>query len=233
MKGKTFLIVILSLFLFGCSSMHYPIRPEHKFNKSYSLNEIKKVSTGSPIVKIKNLYLQPTYTPIKICQPPGAGVGGIRSFNKLVPGQKWKAIFTTSDGIILQSQDFPKDIAIHIYPDGRVNRGWIGANNAGVILQGNWTKEKLFKKIEGFSVPGSFAVELIYAGLSGTTIRITYREYADGLARPAFYQELIYDLANSKIFTFRSIVFEVLEATNSCMTYKIIKDGDLPWMPKE
>lgn len=66
--------------------------------------------------------------------------------------------------------------------------------------------------------------ELIYGGVSGTTIEISYREYRGGLAAPAFFQSLKYDLKDSKIITFQNFRFDVLGATNSGMTARLLSD---------
>lgn len=52
--------------------------------------------------------------------------------------------------------------------------------------------------------------ELIYNGISKNTIRITYREYIKDMARPAFFQDLTYDLDQSSIIQFRSIKIQVI-----------------------
>ncbi len=66
--------------------------------------------------------------------------------------------------------------------------------------------------------------ELIYGGVSGTTIEISYREYRGGFAAPAFFQSLKYDLKDSKIITFQNFRFDVLGATNSGMTARLLSD---------
>src|ERR1700674_5426084 len=44
------------------------------------------------------------------------------------------------------------------------------------------------------NVLSSMSQELIYGGVAGNTIKVTYREYGNNMARPAFSQELQYDL---------------------------------------
>lgn len=62
--------------------------------------------------------------------------------------------------------------------------------------------------------------ELLYSGLQGRTVHITYREYwtsASGvLTRPAFSQDLKYELGQDgkTIVTFKEVRIEVSEATN-------------------
>lgn len=73
---------------------------------------------------------------------------------------------------------------------------------------------------------GAFKRELVYTGISKNVISILYREFMDGIARPAFTQDLKYDLSDSKIIGYRGSRFEVTEATNTGITYKVLKAID-------
>jgi hypothetical protein len=70
-------------------------------------------------------------------------------------------------------------------------------------------------------LPGSLKKELLYNGKSGKTIKVTYREFVDSMARPAFYQNLEYDLAESRDIGFRDIRITVIEATNSFIRFVV------------
>lgn len=69
----------------------------------------------------------------------------------------------------------------------------------------------------------NFKQELVYTGKSGNNINIEYREFKGNLARPAFSQSLTYDISKDKVIGFRGALFEVIEATNSSIKYKVIK----------
>jgi len=66
--------------------------------------------------------------------------------------------------------------------------------------------------------------ELIYGGASGTIINLDYREYRAGFAAPVFFENLKFDLKDSQMITFQNFRFEVLGATNSGMTARLISD---------
>lgn len=72
----------------------------------------------------------------------------------------------------------------------------------------------------------SLKKELIYGGLSQKTIAVSYREFSDGTARPAFTQELKYDLTEGDIIGFRGARFQVIKATNMTLKYKVLKPLD-------
>lgn len=79
----------------------------------------------------------------------------------------------------------------------------------------------ILRKADKVYLTGSFRQELIYNGKSSSTIKMSYREFKDDFARPAFTQELSYDLAESKTVGFRGMNIEVVEATNSHIKYTI------------
>lgn len=64
--------------------------------------------------------------------------------------------------------------------------------------------------------------ELIYTGRAGNQISVTYREYKGDLARPAFFQTLTFDLNQGHIFGFQGSRFEVVDASNTQIKYRII-----------
>jgi hypothetical protein len=69
----------------------------------------------------------------------------------------------------------------------------------------------------------SFRKELVYAGISQNMVSILYREFTNDMARPAYSQDLKYDLSESKTFGFRGSRFEIIKATNQGLTYKTLK----------
>lgn len=72
----------------------------------------------------------------------------------------------------------------------------------------------------------SFKRELVYTGVSKNVIFILYREFKDDFARPAFSQELKYDLSESRVVGFRGARLEIFEATNQGITYRVLKHLD-------
>lgn len=68
--------------------------------------------------------------------------------------------------------------------------------------------------------------EFIYNGKVGNAIKFTYREFVDDLARPAFTQDLQYDLTESKVIGFRGLRIEIISATNTKIEYKVLTHFD-------
>lgn len=69
----------------------------------------------------------------------------------------------------------------------------------------------------------SFRRELIYGGVSQGTISIEYREFINDIARPAFSQTLRYDLNDGREIGFRGARFEIIEANNVSVKYRVIR----------
>ncbi|HOX14893.1 MAG TPA: hypothetical protein PLP18_02080 [Smithellaceae bacterium] len=72
----------------------------------------------------------------------------------------------------------------------------------------------------------SFKKELVYTGIYGNVVSILYREFKEDIARPAFSQDLKYDLSESKIIGYRGARFEIIKATNQNLTYRTLKQLD-------
>jgi hypothetical protein len=72
----------------------------------------------------------------------------------------------------------------------------------------------------------SFKRELIYLGVQQNTITIQYREFKNDIARPAFSQEIKYDLSQGKEIGYKGARFEITKATNTELTYKVLKPLD-------
>lgn len=78
-----------------------------------------------------------------------------------------------------------------------------------------------FKEVTSAHDP-SFEQELIYNGLSGSTIKFIYREFHSDFIREPFTQEIQYDLNQQKVIGFKRARIEVIEATNTLLKYKVL-----------
>lgn len=70
----------------------------------------------------------------------------------------------------------------------------------------------------------AFQRTLIYNGRVGSKINIAYREFSNNLARPAFNNEVEYDLNESKVIGYKGAELEVLEATNQHIKFRMIRN---------
>lgn len=69
-----------------------------------------------------------------------------------------------------------------------------------------------------------YRAELLYQGSGGGVLRLSYREYIDDMARPAFQQEATFDLNREGIteLRFKGAEIQVFEATNNGIRYKVL-----------
>ena len=87
------------------------------------------------------------------------------------------------------------------------------------------------KKIEGFKIEESiyikpdcnfcFRYELIYTGKSNNVLKFSYKEYKGDMARPAFFQDLEYNLDDGNIISFKKLKIEVIKTDNLGIEYKV------------
>ena len=87
-----------------------------------------------------------------------------------------------------------------------------------IILIENYCKNEVYNNIYA-----RFTQELDYTGKQGGVIKIFYKEFSEGFARPAFTQELTYDLSQSDTIQYKSTKIRVIEANNNSMKYEILE----------
>jgi hypothetical protein len=111
------------------------------------------------------------------------------------------------------------DHCLFITPTGEPY-GWATCHLSGWSVEWNKKPGKIFRPAEAYE-EGSLKQDLLYNGKSKDVIKLQYREYRDTFARPAFYQDLMYDLSESRIIGFRGMTVEVIEATNSIIKFLV------------
>ena len=81
--------------------------------------------------------------------------------------------------------------------------------------------EKLI--VESVTKP-SYVQEVIYNGRIDDNLKFIYREYSGDMIRPAFTQDVQYDLSSSDIIGFKSLRLRILSATNTNIRYELISN---------
>ncbi|WP_320035466.1 hypothetical protein [Halarcobacter sp.] len=74
----------------------------------------------------------------------------------------------------------------------------------------------------------SFKYIALYQGKKNNIIKISFREFKNNMARPAFTQDIEYELDKdgTALIGFKGLRIKVLKVTNFDITYKVIKDYD-------
>lgn len=229
--GSLAALIVLS----GCGQALTAVSPTRADpSRTYVVGQRQTANTGDAMLRVRRLYSLPAFTPATEFVGPKAGLLGVNVTFR--PGQVWVATAADPQGNFLLAAPLdagvPPAQALHVTPTGEIGRGWVFAGDGSRIAQARFPDGARLERTEGAAAPGSFAAELVYSGRTGSTIRLLYREYADDLARAAFNQELTYDLSESSQIRFRSIVIDVAEANSSGITYTVVDDGGLDWLPQ-
>lgn len=74
----------------------------------------------------------------------------------------------------------------------------------------------------------NFQQTLLYSGRVGDRVRISYREFSGNLARPAFNNEVEYDLSTSNIIAYRGAQIRIIEANNTQITFEVLSNFNTP-----
>lgn len=217
---RKLICLLFALFLVGCASVTQSFIPlEHKKSTSFLLGKITEANIGDAMVTEEDLYFFEGLMTATAFQPPAQlGV----SYPVIPKGAIFKEYGKLQNGDILF-----KETIKHVTAD----KFWeycIAQNSAGqfygdaacaVGLVRKWPNpSNEFQKTMIYQT-GTFRMELIYNGKSQNTIKLSYREFREDLARPAFFQDLSYDLSESKTVGFRRMKLDIIEATNSSIKF--------------
>jgi hypothetical protein len=224
---KIIICVWISIFVTGCGPLKQitkrPIVPDIKNVETFSPDVAQRKSVGEVMVQRGNLTIFPGFVALTSYQPPQ--VSGVVPFPVIQKKSLWTCdeIMTSGEYVCrsegwMDSSDIPFSLSIR--PDGNlrgaVSMRWL------YIVEFNDAPQNLFGMETAYG-KNSYREELIYNGKSKDTIRLSYREYKNDMARPAFYQDLTYDLSESREIAFRDLRIEVLEATNSAIKFIVKK----------
>lgn len=227
---KYTLSIFLIIFISGCSTKFQPIAGKTQFVNYPALGKVSSVEIGSPLLSKAKVETRDGYT---LNKPVS------KLANPLHPINSGFRVELAPDKYYLAERD--KQNLIY-YP---INSKSSKSYALGVELQVptgfsiNQEKQQVAGFIRnGIKIPlndiditpskvnlinnTNFKQELIYNGKSGNVIRLMYREFSGDMARPAFSQDLTYDLAESRIIGFQGVRLEVIKTTNIKITYKVL-----------
>lgn len=244
MSMKSLWMLPATLALIVLASCVQQVRPteraqlgtERVFQKNYKINQMQAAYVGQPIVKVKDYQVERYSSGNMLASEDFVISGGPLT----VRGNK-NASYPIKGKITLSGEVYTvlnipssrgKLAGVLIRDDGTVHNKILNPGPSGdVIMIYNFTilppnlrfiltKEERVSKSAGY-----LNYELIYSGTDGKSLTVTYREYtSEDLARPAFYQNLVYE-SNKKRIRFKDTIIEIHEATNEKIVYTVISDG--------
>jgi hypothetical protein len=223
MKWVVCFAVIMSM-LSGCTAGFMSVVPASRTYDTFNLGQQQTKMVGEVMVARGNVTAYPGFVARLEYTPPAFMA---TSYPTIAKGSVWECKYALENGNYACSNPSAGGLRHFGKPDGHLyyivitpDGSLIGYSNAIHVQNWNETPTGLFDK---FEIPekGSIKEELIYNGKSKDIIKVSYREYRNEFARPAFYQDLSYDIAESKTVGFRGMMIEVMEATNQSITFVV------------
>lgn len=226
---KRIFVVLLTVALLACGAKRTEISPRPTTLEDYSIGEVREAGIGEPIFDVRSGLIRPGFRVTQTFDPDASDLPALQEGTTLFAFEQFE-----EDGrFLVRNDQFDRNDALVVSPDGTLTPGYYSLRLGAMYSEGDigWP--------EGLLAPGkfieegedAFRAEMIYSGMSGQTIRTVYREYSGDFIRPAFTQELQYDLSQDSTIAYKSIEIEVLEASNSQLRYRVIEDDGLPWLP--
>lgn len=215
----------ICLFLTSCAVQIKPIEPKNRTYDDVPLNTVLNNELGDRLITTGKEYYQDA---LKITESPNFKIN--TAIYPYKNGEILPLSGSTNEWFLYYNK---KDIGTNSYFFGIA----INKKNTSIInpflssipgaMGGLYTK-----KIEGFKTKQDtfidndckdcFKQEFIFNGKVGSNLKFIYREYINDMARPAFNQELQYDLNESNIIGFKGLRIEVIKATNTNIQYKVL-----------
>ncbi|WP_348694699.1 hypothetical protein [Duganella fentianensis] len=226
-KSNVFASLMLVATLSGCAAVAPPARQAHAtiaVRHSPELNRVGTVEIGESIIskeyisRIRGISVASAVT--ESVNPPGTTriMAGEFELHSSSPEGEY---FQGNADYSMLGQSVPVGERAGVFVPHDKNRPAVIYHFANGYKYGVTPITYAPKEIIHFT-PESFRRELVYSGISQNTVTFVYREFKDALARPAFSQELKYDLTQGRIVGYKGARFEILEAGNTSVTYKVL-----------
>ena len=218
-----FVMGVLFLALSACATVSYNYVPETRLQGSPPIGEVRTVSIG------ESLLTQGVVTTFDVIEVPKATkvsviVVGKGTYRKVGSEGPFEYYGTDSDaraGKFGGSANIYHSITIRI----ETTTGSTCFIGDGLKMCPTPPVKLEFTRATGTSqAPTELQQTLLYNGKVGNKLNIGYREFRGDLARPAFSNEVEYDLNESPVIGYKGAALEVIQATNRSITYKVLSN---------
>lgn len=211
---KKIFILSCCMVIAGCTTTPFNYTPSIEYVSFPTIGEQHKVDVGDTLVK------QGALTTLDGIQVSSAA--HVAFTYTILPGQYRKV--GDGDGreyyLPYGGQTLPQNVQSIFVPQGTKNLCVLITTSA--TLCGD---DMPFKKVKlRYADDNSFQQALLYNGKVGNKLNIGYREYSANYARPAFNNNVEYDLSDSKVIKYKGAKIEIIDATNQTITYKLISN---------
>ncbi|ADE15614.1 hypothetical protein Nhal_2534 [Nitrosococcus halophilus Nc 4] len=220
-------MAIASFLLTGCATVRAV--DESKVNQGFSpqLGVESEAYVGSTIFKQFNYTYRPSYS-LESSHTESVGLGG-----KIVlsPGMNLFPLALDGAKCLATADKVYHDLIVG--PQARVC--FFDENGDQEFEYGKYAPGTVYFKYtpsvpirystgEKISeTPGSFSYELVLTSVGHDALEFMYREYRGNLARPAFFQNVKYNIGNlpTKV-RFQNVEIEILGTSDNVLRYKIL-----------
>ena len=203
---RLFVFLAMSVFLSACASR----RVQEQVDVSFPpVGALTTKGVGEPLLRQEHGVVVPL-----LVVPEDQSIGGLR-----IRKGNYKAQTQNSEGIWilgLATGSPERSENVLLLPDGKTLCAWPRSGKVCAELQFS-----LEKGVADQS-PDFFQQTLLYNGRIGNRVTLGYREFSHQIARPAFSNDVAYDLSESSTLGYKGARIEVIRATNTDITYRVL-----------
>jgi hypothetical protein len=224
---KLILIGLFGLVLTACSTVKYNYVAETKQISYPDLNVVTKTFIGDDMVRQGTVASRDViYFPQTTVVSRGVDFT-IHAGEYPKVGEDQKYLFfglnELNSGVTVGKSTFA-DLPVGIRTNKKDNDLCIVTVSGGSLCNSNSSFSYQKKNV---TYQNAFQQILIYNGKVGNKINIGYKEFNNDFARPAFSNNVEYDLSESKIIRYKGAELEIIKATNQFIEYKVYSNFNL------
>jgi hypothetical protein len=225
LEASKLIVLLISITLIGCASPKYNYRALATDVSEPPLGKTVRVNVG------ESMLLQGRFTEhdaINVSTPGSFGLLGVYSvstgyFFKQGEDKNFKFYLP------LNSERESGTVKVSVLADPFEALAVDKEDNelCGVSVFGGYVcnDEIIFSFVKkAILSENAFQQTLIYSGKSGSNILIGYREFSNTMARPAFNNDVSYDLDESTKIGYKGARLEIINATNQYIEFKVISN---------
>lgn len=224
---KIIFLSLLGFVLTACSTVKYNYVVETKQISYPDLNFVTKTFIGDDMVRQGTVASRDViYFPQTTVVSRGVDYT-IHAGEYPKVGEDQKYLFfglnELNSGVTVGKSTFA-DIPVGIRTSKKDNDLCIVTVSGGSICKSDASFSYQKKNV---TYQNAFQQILIYNGKVGNKINIGYKEFNNDFARPAFSNNVEYDLSESKVIRYKGAKLEIIKATNQFIEYKVYSNFNL------
>jgi len=228
---RFFLFLFGPFLVSGCMSIT-PLTPQSEIIDRPELGVATTVNIGDTVLSKGQRY---TFPGINLVGPLSKGSGIQVGYD--IPAQRLPAVYEDKNYTYFSaSRMTQKDMLLGTMPaNGGICISKKDPTKIGVYIMAGACPLKAVPEpvieptnVTAENAPG-FVQELIYNGRVDDYVKFLYREFSQDVARPAFSQEVQYDLGDAAEIGSKDARLEILSATNTELTYRVLSTFPDPY----